>query len=467
MGIITRIKGWINMKFKGKVKEEFDVESIVSAAVDDAIKDCADIYRGNPSWLNEEDHIKTINFAKSICSETARLTTLGIKVQIGGSARADYLQGIIDKYYFNFRELVEFACAYGTIVLKPDTEGIDCVLPGDFIITDSKDGRITGIVFIDRKTEGKKYYTRLEYHRFIGDVYWITNKCFVGDSKNDLNKAIDIEKTPWSELLEEVGIENMESPLYGVLKTPHANNIDPMSPMSLAIFSDAVEELRDLDIAYSRNSKEIYDSSRMVLLDSDRLVSSGTKVSMTSAGFANVRKEMKLPDYVKNVYGDGVNSFYQEVNPSLNTETRLTGINALLSQIGFKCGFSNGYFVFNEKTGMVTATQVESDDRRTIQLIKDVRDKLEYCLNDLVYAVNVFADLYQLSPVGVYEIVYDFGDITYNREEDRARWYGYAASNRIPFWYYLVKFEGMTEEEAKALVEEATPKEPTLFGGNE
>lgn len=467
MGIIKTIKGWISMIFKSKVKEEFDVESIVSAAVERKIKECADIYKGNPSWLDEEAHIKTVNFAKSICSETARLATLGIKVQIGGSARADYLQGIVDKYYFNFREWVEFACAYGTIVLKPDTEGIDCVLPGDFIITDSKDGKITGIVFIDRKTEGKKYFTRLEYHRFIGDVYWITNKCFVGDSKNDLNKAIDIKKTPWYELLEEVGIEKMESPLYGVLKMPHANNIDPMSPMSLAIFNDAVEELMDLDIAYSRNSKEIYDSSRMVLLDSDRLVSSGTKVSMTAAGFDNVRKDMKLPDYVKNVYGDGINSFYQEINPSLNTETRLTGINALLSQIGFKCGFSNGYFVFNEKTGMVTATQVESDDRRTIQLIKDVRDKLEDCLNGLIYAVNVFADLYGLSPVGVYEIVYDFGDITYNREEDRARWYGYAASNRIPFWYYLVKFEGMTEEDAKALVEEAMPKEPTLFGKEE
>ena len=121
------------MIFKGKVKDDFDVESIVSAAVEKKIKECADIYKGQPGWLDEKDNVKTVNFAKSICSETARLTTLGIKVQIGGSARADYLQDVIDKYYFNFREWVEFACAYGTIVLKPDTEGIDCVLPGDFI----------------------------------------------------------------------------------------------------------------------------------------------------------------------------------------------------------------------------------------------------------------------------------------------------------------------------------------------
>ena len=174
-----------------------------------------------------------------------------------------------------------------------------------------------------------------------------------------------------------------------------------------------------------------------------------------------------MPDMVKNVFGDGVNTFYQEINPTLQTETRIMGINALLSQIGYKCGFSNGYFVFNESTGIQTATGVEAEQQRTIQFIKDVRDKLEVCLDGVLYALNVFADLYKLAPYGPYEVVYDFGDITYNREEDRARWYGYASQNRIPFWYYLVKFEGMTEEEAKAMVEEAQPKQPTLFGMEE
>ena len=61
---------------------------------------------------------------------------------------------------------------------------------------------------------------------------------------------------------------------------------------------------------------------------------------------------------------------------------------------------------------------------------------------------------------------YDFGDITYNREEDRARWISYVNAGRVPFWYYLVKFEGYTEEDAKALEQKAKPKE-TLFGEEE
>ena len=465
MGIITTLKGWINMLFKSKVKEEFKIESVTSTAMERMINQCADIYKGDPYWVDEENHIKTINFAKSVCSEVARLATLAIGIHIDGSARAEWLQSQIDKEYFNIRKWMEYACAFGTVILKPNGESIDLYTPGKFMVTDSKDGEITGIVFVsqDEDAAAKKYYTRLEYHRFIDDIYVITNKCYVGDTKNDVNTAVDIEKTPWAGLLPEVGIANIDKPLYGVLKTPHANNIDIDSPLSLPIFVDAIEEFKDLDIAYSRNAKEIFDSSRILLLDSDRMLPTGSPVRDTVRDFNATREIMGLPDMVKNVYGDGVSSFYQEINPNLNTDTRLTGINALLSQIGYKCGFSNGYFVFNESSGIQTATGVEAEQQRTIQFIKDCRDKLECCLKDLIYALNVFADLYNLAPLGVYEIVFDFGDITYNREEDRARWYSYANSGKIPFWYYLVKFEGLTEEEAKLLESEVKPKETTFF----
>ena len=455
------------MIFRSKAKEEFNIEPIISQSMEDMISKCFAIYQGNPEWLDAEDHIKTVNFAKAVCSETARLAMLGTKITIDGSARAVWLQEQIDNIYFKLRDWVEYGCAYGTVILKPNGKGIDLVTPNNFMITDYENGEISGVVFVNREVVGKKYYIRLEYHRFIDGVYAITNRCYVGSSKNDNGKPIDISKTPWSDLLEESFIQNVDSPLYGVLKMPHANNVDVDSPMGLPIFSDAIEELKDLDIAYSRNAKEILDSKRTVLLDSDRLIPSGGKVANTSAYFERQRESMGLPDYVKNVYGNGRDDFYQAINPELNTDTRLTGLNALLSQIGYKIGYSNGYFVFNESTGIQTATGVEAEQQRTIQFIKDVRDKVEGCFDRVIYALSVFADLYNLAPVGVYETVYDFGDITYNREEDRTRWWGYVVSGKVPAWQYFVKFEGMSEEDAKAMVAEATPKQPTLFGGEE
>ena len=242
--------------------------------------------------------------------------------------------------------------------------------------------------------------------------------------------------------------------MFVMFRTPQANNVDMSVPTGLPIFREAIEELKDLDTAYSRNAGEIFDSEKIILADDTLMMPTGTSLkNTTEATREQTRKEMKLPHYVKNVFGNGTDYFYQEINPQLNTDVRLAGINALLSQIGYKAGYSNGYFVFNEKSGMVTATQVEADDRRTIQLIKDVRDKLEDCLNGVIYALNVFADLYGLAPVGAYETTYDFGDITYNREEDRARWWQYVTQGKVPAWMYFVKFEGMSEEEAKAMVE--------------
>lgn len=455
------------MLFKSKAKEEFNIEDITSAEMKRMIDMCANIYRGKPYWIDEDEHIKTINFAKAVCSETARLVTLGIGIQVDGSARADWLQKQVENVYYQLRHWVEYGSAFGTIILKPNGESIDLYTPDEFIITDQSYGEITGCVFVNKEVDstGKKYYTRLEYHRFLGDgVYAVSNKCYVGASENDVNKSIAIEKTPWAGLMEEAAIENIDQPIFGVLRTPHANNIDIDSPLSLPVFADAIEELKDLDIAYSRNAKEIKDSKRLVLLDSDRLLPSGGKIQNTVTGFKKAREDLGLPDYVKNVYGDGQDNFYQEINPTLNTDTRLAGINAILSQIGYKCGFSNGYFVFNESTGIQTATGVEAEQQRTVQFIKDCRDKLENCLNDLIYALNVFADLYNYAPVGEYEVKYDFGDILYNYEEDKTRWYSYVTQGKVPFWYYLTKFENMSEEDAKALERAAQPKEPTLFG---
>ena len=444
------------MLTKSKAKEEFNIEPISSEQMQSWINECVNIYKGAPSWIDEADHIDTIDFAKALCSETARLATLGIGIKVDGSARADWIQMQIEKIYFQLRNWVEYGCAYGTIILKPNGDSVDLYTPDMFEIVHANNGKIDGVIFHNWKQDGKKWYTRLEYHRFENDLYLISNKCYYGDRPDDTKERIDIKKTPWSYLAEEVAIANVEEPLFGVLRTPQANNIDFDSPYGLPIFSEAVQELRDLDIAYSRNAKEIKDSKRTVLLDSDRLLPYGTTGGLDKTN---------LPDFIKLVDGDTSteSDVYHEINPTLNTDIRMTGINALLGQIGYKVGFSNGYFVFNETAGIQTATQVEADQQRTIQFIKDVRNKLESCLDGLIYAINVFADLYRMAPAGTFEIAYDFGDITYNREEDRARWWGYVQAGRVPAWMFFTKFEGMTEEEAKAMTAEAQPKTPGLF----
>ena len=460
--------------FPAMVREEFNINAIASPAMAEHIAKWGRIYSGRPEWVNAEEEIGTVNFAKSVCSETARLAMLGAEINITGSARADWLMEQVNRMYYSFRVWTEYGCNYGTILLKPGDAGIDVYTPEEFIITDVDHGEIMGAAFIDKLADEqeKKWYIRLEYHRFEedgeGKRYVITNRCFVADSANSKGKPIAIERTPWVGLAEEVAILGVNRPLFAVFKTPAANNIEIGSPLGMAIYADAIEELRDLDIAYSRNAEEISNSRRTVLLDSDRLLPTGVIKGIAARDNVLGRAGSPLPKYIKLVDGSGAaeSDVYHEINPTLNTDVRLSGINALLSQIGYKIGFSNGYFVFNEQSGIQTATGVEAEQQRTIQFIKDVRDMLEKCIDGLVYALDRYADLYELAPIGEYELAFNFGDLTYNREEDKQTWWKYVMQGKVPAWVYFVKFEGYTEEEAKALEAEARPKE-TLFGAEE
>ena len=467
MGIVAAIKGWWKkMFFKSDAKRIFDVDILLSDTMDMAIRTWNQIYAGHPNWVDKDNHVKTINFAKSVSSETARLACLDLSIKVSGSARAVYLQSVIDNMFGKIREYVERGCVNGTIILKPNGDGIDCFDPQRFLPTEvDGNGNIRAGIFFDFYEQSKKYYKRLEYHRFADDgVYLISNRCFVSESSTSLGTETDITKTPWKELMPDVGIENIEKPLFAVFKTPMANNIDIASPLGMSIFAEAMEELKDLDVAYSRNAKEIYDSKRTVLAD-ERLFDG--KAIMVDGEI--VRVKPKMPDYIRNVLSEGQENFYQEINPNLNTDTRVKGMNNILSILAYKCGYSNGYFSFDSMTGIQTATGVEASQQRTIQFIKDVRDKLEMTMDDLIYAIDKYADLYDLSPVGVYEVEYGFGDICYNYEEDKKTWWGYVQAGKVPAWMYFVKFENMSEDEAKAMqaeieAAEAEKQQGGLFG---
>lgn len=469
------------MFFKDQAEKDFQTDIIKSPVMEAMIQNCASIYTGRPAWLSADDRIKTINFAKSVCSETARLATLAIGIQIDGSARATWLQEQIDKIYFQIRHWVEYGCAYGTVFIKPNGNGFDMFTPLDVVLTDCDNQEIRGIIFKDQYADGDKYYTRLEYHRFVDSVidgakvspYYISNRAYVSSTPDSIGKPIAMSKTKWAGLMEDTppilkgNNESLDGPMFGVFRTPQANNLDLNTVLGLPIFAEAIEELKDLDIAYSRNAGEIFDSEKIILADDRLMIPDGTPIKGRNTKYnENRKKEMKLPHYVKNVFGQEDKEFYQEINPQLNTDTRITGINALLSQLGYKIGFSNGYFVFNESSGIQTATGVEAEQQRTIQFIKDVRDKLESCLDGAIYAMSVYADIYGIAPVGVYEVNYDFGDITYSFAEDKQTWWSYVNTGRVPFWYYLVKFEGFSEEDAKALADEAQQQQQDsgLFG---
>lgn len=69
MGILSAVKRWIGMIFKKQAEKDFRVKDTTSARMMAKVVECANIYRGAPYWRDAENRIKTINFAKAVCSE--------------------------------------------------------------------------------------------------------------------------------------------------------------------------------------------------------------------------------------------------------------------------------------------------------------------------------------------------------------------------------------------------------------
>lgn len=463
MGIITKIRRWWESMFQREAEDCFGVTNITSNKMQYAQNAWYQTYIGNPSWISEEPgmELETINFAKKLCNETARLTTLALSVTVEGSARAEWLQKQMDKYIARMKfDQCEYACAFGYIVIKPNAQGLDYVLPGNFTPTGcDDDGHINAGIFVDSIKQGEKYYTRLEYHRFeipvpmVEQTYKVSNKVYVSDDPGAIGKEIDIEQSPWSGILAEVHISGLEHPLFAVFGMPIANNIDVGSNIPVSIFSNAMPELKRLDLAAQRMSDEIDASKKVVLMGDSLTMQTGTKLNTFIAKLRD-RQGNPLPKFLRAIPGNTSGDDYHEINPALNTEQRMVGVNHYLDAAGTKCGYSSGQFVMNGRSGQITATQVEADDRETIQTIKNTRDSLQETTDLVIYALDKWADLYDITPVGTYKVSYNFGDITYNEDEDRARNWQYVQAGKYPFWRYLVRFEGYSEEEAKEIVEE-------------
>lgn len=454
---------FVNNTDIGKV---FGVELISSTEMNRALKLWDDVSTGKPPWKNADDDIDTINMAKHIADYRAKLTTLDIGITVSGSPRAEFLQKLAEDLLKRLPEKIPEANRLGGIIIKWNGQTWDFVLPGNFGITAKDDnGEIVGAIFASHTSKGDKHYTRLEYHRFEGEdadgkIYKVTNKAFKnqvnGEGVTVLGRPVPLSEIPeWADMEEEVGISNLEKPLFSYFRIPGANTVDPGSPLGLSVFSNAMHELKALDVAISRKDTEVEDSKHL------------TFVGQTVVQNAR-NKGITLPRFIMGLgmgLSDGEVSAVHEHVPTMLTDQRIKDINFNLSLAGVKCGFSEGVFVMDGQTGMITATQVESDDRDTIQTIKTDRDALQTALEQAFYGADALASLLGLAPIGTYEVNFSFGDITYNYEEDKAAWRAYAMQGWIPLWLYFVKFEKMSVEEAKSLTAEAKAEstEPGLF----
>ena len=458
MGIFGKIKAvWDRMLGRKDIEQIYNVEYNRSPEMVAAIDKYKDMRSGLPPWCMD-GKIRPTRFSNVICREIANLTLFNVEVQIDGNAE---LQKQVEKVMNTLQEKQEESCSSCGLMIKSTGDGMEFLDPEYFVITETNsNGDVLAAIFFSYIRKGDLFFEKTEYHRFeemVNErVYRISSKAFRSERKDELGREIPLDSVPeWKDIEPEVAVHGLEEPLFAYWKNPFANTIDKESPLTVPVFSECIEELRWLDIALNMFGDETEDSRHV------------TYVPQTAIEYAE-NHSIQLPRFIQGIeMGTNEDSIKEHV-PTMQVTERVAGINFLLSVIGYKCGFSNGYFSFDESRGIQTATQVEADDRRTLHTIEAFRTILDGKHHDgiihkIIYMLYATGTANGTIPTTNYDVACEFEDLVYNLEDDRARWWNYVTQAKVPAWMYFVKFEGMTEQEAKAMVEEEQPKEEHLY----
>jgi A118 family predicted phage portal protein len=460
--MLQRFLGWLRewwskMIGTADIKSALNIDITVSEPMNTALAEWAAMYSNSSSWITAD--IRSLNLPAAIASEIARATTIEMAVEISGSARATFLAEQFKRVLPQLREKLEYGNAKGGIVFKPYPYrgglAIDYVQADMFIPTNfDANGDITACIFSDQRRIGDTYYTRLEYHNLTDAGYFVKNVAFKSSTKDTLGSEVPLTAVAaWAGLVPEATITGIDKPLFAYYRYPSANSIDPSSPLGVSCYARAVTQIEDADKLYSNLVWEFESGKRAIYAD-------------TTAFDKGTDGKPKLPDkrLYRTLNASGTigesNELYKEWSPEFRNAAIQSGLDALLKKIEFNTGLAYGTLSDPESIDK-TATEILSSKQRSAATVVDCQKALQSALDQLLYSMDVWADLNKLAPRGAYEAAYTFDDsLVTDRDKQFAHDTQVVGMSAMAKWQFLVRNYGLSEVVAKQWIADAQAEAP-------
>lgn len=444
------------------VERAFDVTPAASRLMKDNISLWYDLYTNNPPW--ETDCIHPLGLPGAIGRELARYTMAEANATVSGGPRAEYLNDRLQDYFYGAQKGIELGLCLGGMAMRPyiecgqlliDVTSATAFSPIEF----DGMGRATSGVFRETVKYRKETYTRLEYHGFerLDDgrsVYVIRNKAYKGDAGG--GNEISLSVVPkWSDLSNEISVENLEKPLFVYFKNPSSNDIEPDSQIGVSVYGGDpnVSLLEQADKQWERIYWEYESGERKIFSD-------GTQVS---AGQFHDRLFE---------YGSFTNegNLFQPFSPEFRDDPLYRGFQRILQRIEYNVGLSFGT-ISDPQNVEKTATEILAAKNRQRITVKAIQNAFEIALDGLVYAMNAYCDLYRLAPAGDYEVTYNWGDGVLDDPEtlrqDMAIDMQRVAAGLMSDVQFVMKWDKVDEATARKMLAQIGMEEMTTESQNE
>ena len=338
-----------------------------------------------------------------------------------------------------------------------------------FPLSFDANGKVIEAAFIQTKVDKAKerVYLRLEYHKLEKRTVTVENLAFESTdmslansnsikSASNLGKQIPLTAVPeWASLQPKTVIEGVDRLLFAYFRMPEANTVDPYSPLGVSGYSRVIQLIKDADMQYSRLLWE-YEAGEMAIdVDRDAL-----------KFFTDPKGEgyTKLPEKQERLFRKvdlNTEDTYEVFAPNLRDASIVNGLNTIFMRIEDSIGLSRGTISDVNTQEAKTATELKILKQRSYATNADIQTALQDALSDVVYVMDVYCTLYDVTPPGEYEVSFEWDDsILVDSESELSKRItlmqnGIASKLETRMWYY-----GETENQARAALmqveEEAT-----------
>lgn len=332
-----------------------------------------------------------------------------------------------------------------------------------FPLSFDPNGRVVEAAFVQTKTDKtkNKVYIRLEYHKLVNRKLTVQNLAFESTDMNlantnnirtasNLGNPIPLSAvSEWAKFEPEVTIEDVDRPLFAYFRMPEANIIDPYSPLGVSGYSRAVNLIKDADMQYSRMLWEFEGGELAIDVDRDALK------FITDPDSTEYSVLPKTQDRLFRKVDLNNEETYKVFSPALRDVSLAHGLNIILMRIEDACGLSRGTLSDVTSQEAKTATELKILKQRSFATNTDIQQALQDALEDVVYIMDAYCSLYELTPYGEYETSFEWDDsIIVDSESELTKRItlmqnGLAGHVENRMWYF-----GETENQAKAALEQ-------------
>lgn len=297
---------------------------------------------------------------------------------------------------------------------------IDCAFLADVYIRGNK---CTQIEVHQRGDDGNYQI----YCGFFDD----TGKQFVPAGYLDSNTSVNT-KQPY--------------PTFSLIRLAFDNPYWDYSPMGVALFHDAIDALKTVDLAFNNMGDDLIMGRKLLVLPESML----SKDEYGNAQVPMLTGKRFFVAVKSNTYDEKARVF--EYNPSLRTEENRQALSTALQMLGKRIGFGIKAYALDDQGGITTAKQVAADNSEMMRAVRRHEHIIKPAIQSLITAAcGIYRELGTTPLVDIAgQVNVVLGDSIMQdddslRERDRAD----VAAGLLEPWKYMVRWQGYTEEEAR------------------